>query len=473
MISRRYVIVVAVMSLPFVLGVSLPRCDLNQADFVRISENGFDAADNEIDWNDYPNSIQYFVPDGEQKGYLYVGTGNGINELMASALGLLGEDSGERPPEIRRYRPDQSRTTWEKVFDYRDFEDGPDFTSTAFRNMSQYRSKSDGVNRLYASTFGAVPTMWRTPTGEPGSWEAFYSTDERGSIRWMTEHQGLLYIAIANDITADGSILETPGRILATDGDTVWPVMEDGFGNAANGAIESLISYNGWLWAGTANNESGFEIWKLAGPNGEGPVKVVANGGTNRFNSAAVTPYEFKGDLYWGSLVFMGIYVKGCVLLRIKPDDSWETIVGPGGLSGYSEGFNNDHNAYLWSLGEHDGWLYAGTTDFRSVQQAALDTIRQFRPAPIRRIIDAGGDDSDNADLGSGIVGALTQGGGDLWKSQDGVHWTPVFKNGLGNSYNFGVRQILSLNGKLYLGLANPWQGFEMWRGSKDAADQQ
>ncbi|HRK36253.1 MAG TPA: hypothetical protein PLJ47_16775 [Candidatus Hydrogenedentes bacterium] len=99
MISRRYVIVVAAMSLPFVLGVSLPRCDLNQADFVRISENGFDAADNEIDWNDYPNSIQYFVPDGEQKGYLYVGTGNGINELMASALGLLGEDSG---PGMRR-----------------------------------------------------------------------------------------------------------------------------------------------------------------------------------------------------------------------------------------------------------------------------------------------------------------------------------------------------------------------------------
>ena len=470
--KRSKAILLALFAAPFIFGISMPGCDLNQTDFVRISESGFDATDNRMDWNDYPNSMIYFVPDGKQKGYIYVGTGNGINELMAGSLGLLGGDSGERPPEIRRYRPDLGPMTWERVFDYRDFESGPDFTSTTFRNMTQYRSESDGVNRLYASTFGAVPTIWRSATGEPGTWENFWSTSERGSIRWMTEHKGLLYIAISNDITADGSVLESPGAIFATDGATVWPIMEDGFGNPANGAIESLISYNGWLWAGTANNESGFEIWKLEGPNGEGPVQVVTHGATNRFNSAAVTPFVFKDHLYWGSMVFMGIYVKGCVLLRINPDDTWDTIVGPNGLSGYSEGFNNDKNGYLWSMGEHEGWLYAGTCDFNSIKQAFVDNVGHSAPALIRQIFKTTGQKQSSSNRGSGLVGAVTQGGGDLWKSQDGVHWSPVFKNGLGNSYNFGVRQICSAKGRLYLGLANPWQGFEIWRGPKKAAQE-
>jgi hypothetical protein len=449
----------------------MPSCEQNKPDFERISENGFDAADNAVDWNDYPQSMFYFVPDDEKDGFLYVGTSNGINELLAAGLGLLGNDSGERPPEIRRYRPDEGPMTWERVLDYRDFEDGPDFTATGFRNMAQYRSKSDGVNRLYASTFGAVPTIWRTPTGEPGSWEKFFSTNERGSIRWMTEHRGLLYIAIANDITADGTVLATPGKIFTTDGDTVWPVIEDGFGNPDNGAIESIISYNGWLWAGTANTKTGFEIWKLEGPHGHGPVQVVANGATNRFNHAAATPYVYKGNLYWGSMIFMGIYLKGFVLLRINPDDTWDTIVGPKGLSGFREGFNNRNNAYLWSLQEHEGWLYAGTTDFSSIKQAFVDSLSNLGPELISLLDKTAEQESADAKRKHNLIGELTQGGGDLWKSQDGVHWTPVFTDGLGNAYNFGVRNIRSVNGKLYLGLANPWEGFEIWRGPKDTQE--
>src|SRR5690606_27566340 len=110
-------------------------------------------------FNDYPWAMMYFSPDGAEEGALYVGTGNAINEIIAGSLGLLGEDTGERPPEIRRYRPDLGLRTWERVFDYRDIESGPIFTATGFRNMAQYRSKSDGVNRLYAATFGAVPSV--------------------------------------------------------------------------------------------------------------------------------------------------------------------------------------------------------------------------------------------------------------------------------------------------------------------------
>ncbi|MBM3290110.1 MAG: hypothetical protein FJY92_08170 [Candidatus Hydrogenedentes bacterium] len=59
----------------------------------------------------------------------------------------------------------------------------------------------------------------------------------------------------------------------------------------------------------------------------------------------------------------------------------------------------------------------------------------------------------------------MTQGGADLWRSPDGIHWSPVFLNGLGDTYNFGVRTLTSVAGDLYLGVANPWDGLEIWRG--------
>lgn len=459
---------VLVFAVPLLCGFGSHGCGLTRSDFVRISENGFDAADNAVDFNDYPWAMMYFSPDGAEEGALYVGTGNAINEIIAGSLGLLGEDTGERPPEIRRYRPDLGLRTWERVFDYRDIESGPIFTATGFRNMAQYRSKSDGVNRLYAATFGAVPSVWRTATGEPGSWELFWTvTDERGSIRWMTEHNGLLYLAIANDITAEGEVLTSPGQILATDGDTVWPIMEDGFGNPHNGAIMSMISYDGWLWAGTGNMETGFEIWKLEGPGGQGPVQVVANGATDRWNNAATTPYVFEGKLYWGSLIFLGLYLKGFVLLRINEDDTWDTIVGPNGLSGYGPGFNNRNNAYLWWMEEHEGWLYAGTADFTCIQQAVVDNWGDLIRFAIDRIGKGSTSASSRTKRAPGVIGVATQGGGDLWKSRDGVHWVPVFTNGLGDTYNWGVRIMQSVNGELYLGMANPWDGLEMWRASQ------
>ena len=62
-------------------------------------------------------------------------------------------------------------------------------------------------------------------------------------------------------------------------------------------------------------------------------------------------------------------------------------------------------------------------------------------------------------------LSALTHAGGDLYKSPDGVHWTPVFTQGLGDPYNYGVRTMVSVGDDLFLGMANPFDGLEIWRG--------
>jgi hypothetical protein len=64
------------------------------------------------------------------------------------------------------------------------------------------------------------------------------------------------------------------------------------------------------------------------------------------------------------------------------------------------------------------------------------------------------------------VLSRVTQAGAALYKSADGVNWTPVFKDGLGDPYNWGVRTMVSADGFLYLGLTNSIDGLEIWRGA-------
>src|SRR3546814_6205008 len=77
-------------------------------------------------------------------------------------------------------------------------------------------------------------------------------------------------------------------------------------------------------------------------------------------------------------------------------------------------------------------------------------------------------------------------GGFSLWRTDDGVHWEPVTRDGFGNKFNWGGRTFASTPHGLFVGTANPfgprlamrrdgeWQygfnprgGCEVWLGSK------
>ena len=200
---------------------------LKEPDFEPISLNGFDPEDNAVDINDYAWSMDYFQADGQDTGYVYVGTGNDVIGLVYQAIGgVLGlKELGEvtfRPPEIRRYREDIFPFAWERAFDYRDTAAGPDLQTAGFRHMRAYRAQSDGVNYLYAGTAGEVVEIWRTATGEPNSWELVWSTDTMSSVRAMAEHNGILYIGLTDEIPEE----ERLGAIWATDGESFWQMRE-------------------------------------------------------------------------------------------------------------------------------------------------------------------------------------------------------------------------------------------------------
>jgi hypothetical protein len=432
---------------------------LETGDFELISLNGFDPEDNDVDINDYAWSMEYFEPDGDAPAYVYVGTGNdmigliyqGISAVLGSAE--LGEVAA-RPPEVRRYRGDIAREEWETVLDYRDVEPDPDFETIGFRFLRQYRSPDDGVNRLYGATFGQAATLWRTATGDPGSWEVFWQTDEPGSIRYMEEHNGLLYLAFANEApTGDDRV----GKIFVTDGAEVSAVITDGFGDPDNVGVMFVASFNDWLYAGTKNEARGYEIWKLAGPDPDAaPSPVVTGGGPSAVNEAAITPCVFGDRLYIGSqlnpLANLTAGGKAADIIRISADDAWETVVGPDSISGFDSGFDHWPNTYIWSMTVHDGWLYAATYDQVSPFFNVLENMDRVIKALSRART-------------ANLIELVWRAGSDLYKTQDGVTWYPVTLDGFGDVGNYGLRTMESVGDELYVGTTNPFDGLEVWCG--------
>lgn len=57
-----------------------------------------------------------------------------------------------------------------------------------------------------------------------------------------------------------------------------------------------------------------------------------------------------------------------------------------------------------------------------------------------------------------GVDELVSQNAGfDLWKTTDGINWSPVTRTGFENMYNWGVRTMASTPYGLFIGTANPF----------------
>jgi hypothetical protein len=188
---------------------------------------------------------------------------------------------------------------------------------------------------------------------------------------------------------------------------------------------------------------------------------VLANGAhRGPLNEAAVSMCAFRGALYVGGGIAQGGYDRlhrvgpaAPELIRIHPDDSWDLIVGearetPQGskrpLSGFEPGFDNVFNGYFWRMTEFDGHLYLGTFKW----SVLLPYVQAVKP----------GDRGERLARWLGLENLVNfDGGFDLFRSRDGVRWTPVTTNGFGNRYNYGARTLVGTPYGLFVGTANPF----------------
>jgi hypothetical protein len=82
--------------------------------------------------------------------------------------------------------------------------------------------------------------------------------------------------------------------------------MNDGFGDANNIKIESLVTVDGKLYAGTDNSATGIEVWRSL--DGSAWMQVNADGFGDANNISTLwsnASAEFQGDLYVGTRNFV------------------------------------------------------------------------------------------------------------------------------------------------------------------------
>jgi hypothetical protein len=131
-------------------------------------------------------------------------------------------------------------------------------------------------------------------------------------------------------------------------------------------------------------------------------------------------------------------------------------LVGPkdeNPLSEYEPGYGWRLNAYCWYMNDHQDYLYLGTWDMsRTIEWLGQDADKVAVPfRPLLNYLVA-----RPQDWASPV-------GGDLYRTADGVHWEPVFEDGLGNPDNHGIRSLESTPMGLFVGTENPFTRLEIW----------
>jgi hypothetical protein len=320
-----------------------------------------------------------------------------------------------------------------------------------YRSMCIFQGRSDSRPALYASTMSRTGgRILRTFDGEK-----FEQVGDSGlfnkdiySFRGLTGLNGQLFVSPAGTVT-DKHLdrnLAPESRVYVTDdpaGGKWVPASEPGFGDPDNESVYCLYTAHNYLYAGTANPERGFQLWRTSAK-GEPPFRwdpvIFDGGGAFNHNMAISAMAEFKGDLYIGSgitgLGYDTVHDVGpasAELIRVRPDGTWDLIAGrmrftPDGLkvplSMLGPGLGDFYNSVVWALCVHDDAIYLGTHQWEAVRSL------QVNP--------------------QNIVG-----GYQLWGSTDGEIWLPVLEDGNGNPAQLGIRTLESTPHGLFVGTSN------------------
>ena len=489
-----------------------PNRGLGLSDFRRICPNGFGDGH-----NSFPHSIAWF------DDHLYVGTTRSnfhmikiqttFRNLPVHLWPVEGPNDHEglyreldRRAQIWRYDPRADQ--WEQLFiapHVMSIQGAhPVARETGYRSMVVFRAAHEEKPALYVASWAVSRSPGALLLRSEG--ERFLPASPYGIIgglpitatRVLIPFKGRLFTSPTGTRGFDVNfVINVSGMPIVFEtsdpASGVWTaVSEPGFGDPGNQGIFMLCPFQGYLYAGTFNND-GFQIWR-SDCEGEPPyrwTKVMERGAyRGAENQIAVTMKVFKGALYvataiqnGGNDLNNGIGPAGSEVIRIHPDHSWDLIIGnarstPFGrkvpLSGLQPGFGNVFNGYFWAMEVHDGWLYLGTMD-------SSIWIRWLNPSAyneqVRAVVNRVGAENivDN------------EAGCDLWRTADGENWLPVTRVGFDNRYNLGVRNLVSTPHGLFAAVANPfgprvaverdgvWRyednprgGLEMWLGRKD-----
>ncbi|HEY6073425.1 MAG TPA: hypothetical protein VIV15_08565, partial [Anaerolineales bacterium] len=279
--------------------------------------------------------------------------------------------------------------------------------------------------RIYAGTFNCANAdcqtgsgqIWSSGTGNPGSWTQVvgdgFGDNVNAEISRFAVFNNQLY---AGTWSYNSAVHGTEVWRSSTGNPGSWNrVVANGFnGDSENAVLLSFESFNGYLYAGTINNNTGAEVWRSATGNLGNWTQVNTDGfgaGENYVTALAA----FKGFLY--------------------------ALAG-----GPYDGHGND----IWRCQICDGsdWAPIATNGFgdsNSVGSSALEVVNDRLYLVLR-----------NRATGMQV-----------WMTSNGLDWTQIGFNGFGDYSNFEPywdNSVTGFNNHLYVGDINYGNGGEIWR---------
>ena len=304
-------------------------------------------------------------------------------------------------------------------------------------------------------TWTALPQDPGTFLGEIGNYFLNPTTKVR-SFRSITQLNGRMFVTAAS-YEGSGIIISSANPLA---GDNSFQQVSPSWQTLPTWDI---TAFNGFLYATTGllfqenPSATGYGVYKTAAT-GTPPYQflpIVVEGGNQStpglLSANGLQLYTFRNELYMGS-------TEPSELLKIRADDTWDLVVGeprvtPSGLkapiSGIGAGFGNWMNGHFWRMTSSSGipdpdqntsgqTLYLGTWDWGvAIQQyQTLQSLDNF---------------------------FTHQYGTDVYKSEDGTHWSMVTQAGFGDPNNSGTRTLEATPMGVVLGTARQRFGAEIF----------
>jgi hypothetical protein len=242
------------------------------------------------------------------------------------------------------------------------------------------------------------------------------------------------------------------------DGESWLRVAEGGFGDPENTSRRGLGVYKDYIYAGTEDRSKGAQLYRSK--DGENWERVAHSGISDKNNWWLSDFMVFKGRLYMGTL-----NVGGMQLYRTRDGLHFEKL--------FSGGIDKFTNTAAMKLYVYNDKLYVTTMDFFQ----GYDLYMSENGVDFQRVIKEGLPDSEQAYLwqlieyDGRLYGGtyhhrgvrLPKGTFALLSTEDGKHWEIENRNGFGNPYYYGIRSVAVYNGELILGTASAKYGCKIF----------
>ncbi len=227
-----------------------------------------------------------------------------------------------------------------------------------------------------------------------------------------------------------------------------------GFGTADNNMIGALEVFNGQMYAATWN-ESGAQVWRTD----DGLDWTQFTPGTP-FTTTVI--YDMK---LFGSNLYIGTYLDTGAEIWRTNGTTRERVA--------EAGLGDANNVTFSAFGVYSGTLYVATGNLVSgveIWRSPTGNADSWTQANLDGFSAGASWDSIVMEPYGGYlyigIGRVVGGSGskaELWRTNNGTTWDPVFTDGLGSAQNTVVSAMAEYHGDLYVGLRNVTTGGQIW----------